>query len=71
MGGCLAAPQTHPTQFVGQIYSIKTENIRQSDISAAFGIGPAAEVHLTPGYFVKWFDLKTLKHVFITILCFF
>lgn len=47
---------THPTQFVGQISSIKSENIRQGDTSAAFGIAPAAEVRLTAGYFVKWFD---------------
>lgn len=71
MGGCLAAPQTHPIQFVGQISSIKTENIRQGDISAAFGVGPAAAVHLAAGYYVKWFRLKTLKHVFISKLCFY
>lgn len=51
---------------MGQISSIKTENIRQGDTRATFGIGPAAAVRLTAGYFVRQFHLKTLKHVFFT-----
>lgn len=64
---CLAAPQSHSTQFVGQISSIMAENIRKRDIGAAFGAKPAAEVRLTASCFVSELNLKRRSNMYSSL----